>query len=314
MPIKIGYLTRILALLVVLGAVAGVDAARNPARALGVLQCSFTVTNVAFGSVDVLTGAAYSSSATLTISCTGVSILPTNVYACVTFPTPRAMTGPMSPTLQYDLLGPPPLMTSWSNTTAIVIPTSGSILGFNANATVSVPATLLANQQSTPAGSYSQTVNATMNYSTSSCTSGLIVGTNSSSFQVSANVVKSCNVAATNLNFGTAGILNAAVNGQTEIDVQCSNGTGYSIGLNGGLTGATDPTQRKMAFGAKTVTYGLYQDAAHASPWGSASSTNEVAATGTSVSQPFQVYGYISIQPTPPPGTYSDTIIVSVTY
>lgn len=314
MPIKIGNLTRILALFVMVGAFVGLDAKGNPARAVGVLECSFTMTNVAFGNVDVLTGAAYSSSATLAISCTGVSILPTDVYVCVRFPAPRAMIGPLSATLQYDLLGPPPSMTSWSNTTAIVIPTSGNILGFNANATVSVPAILLGNQQSTPAGSYTQTVDATMSYSTSSCTSGLIVGTNSSSFQVSANVLKSCNVAATNLNFGTAGILNTAVNGQTEIDVQCSKGTGYSVGLNGGLTGATDPTQRKMAFGVNTITYGLYQDAAHANPWGSTSGTNEVAGTGTSVNQPFQVYGYVPIQPTPPPGTYSDTIIVSVTY
>ena len=102
--------------------------------------------------------------------------------------------------------------------------------------------------------------------------------------------------------------------GQSEIDVQCSNGIGYSIALNGGLTGAVDPTQRKMSFGANTITYGLYQNVGHTSPWGSSSGVNVAAGTGTSLSQPFPVYGHVPPQATPPLGTYSDTIVVSVAY
>jgi spore coat protein U-like protein len=301
------------ALLFLLAAWAGLEGARTPARALGVLTCTFGMTNVAFGAIDVLPGAAFSTNATLTINCSGLSILPTSVFVCVTFP-PRAMTGPGSSTLLYDLLGPPPLMTSWSNSTAIVVPVSGTILGFTANATITIPATLLANQQSAPAGAYAQTVNATVSYSTATCTSGLIVASGAFSFQASANVEKSCNVVASNLNFGTTGDLTSAIAAQSQINVQCSNGTGYNVALDGGLTGAVDPTQRKMAFGANTITYGLYQNSAHSIPWGSTIGSNVVSGTGSSISQPISVYGYVPVQSMPTPGTYSDTVVVSVSY
>jgi spore coat protein U-like protein len=288
------------------------DAARAPAHAVGVMTCTFTITNIAFGSIDVLPGAAFASNGTLQINCNGLEFLPTTIYACVTLPTPYAMAGPSSPTLQYNLLGPPPSTSTWSSTTAIAFPTSGNTLSFTASTTVNVAATVLAGQQMVLPGSYSQTINATMTYSTSTCTTGLIVSNASTSFQVTATVVKSCNVAASNLNFGTFGDLNTAVAGQTGIDVQCSNGIGYSIGLNGGLSNASNPTQRHMMAGAKAITYGLYQDSHFATPWDNAS--NVVAGTGTAVSQPYSIYGLVPVQPTPPTGIYSDTIVVSVTY
>jgi spore coat protein U-like protein len=308
------HLARIFGLLIVLAAGAGLDAGRSPARALGVLTCSFSMTNVAFGNVDVLPGAAFATSAPLTIACSGLSILPTTVFVCVAFPATPTMLGPSSSTLRYNLLGPPPAMTPWSNTTAIAVPVSGSILGFTANATVTVAASLLANQQSAAPGLYQQTVSATVTYSTTTCTTGLIVGSGSVSFLASATVLKSCNVAASNLAFGVTGDLTAAIAGQSNINVQCSNGTGYSIALNGGLSGATNPTQRKMNLGAGNIVYGLYQNLGHTSPWGGTIGTNVVNGIGTSVSQAVPVYGLVPIQTTPPVGTYSDTIVVSVTY
>ena len=199
------------------------------------------MTNVAFGTVDALTGAAVSTNATLTINCTGLSILPTNVYVCVAFPTPRAMTGPSSSTLLYDLLGPPPSTSSWSNTTPIVVPVSGSILGFTAKATVNVAATLFGNQQTAAPGAYSQVVAATASYDTTTCTTGLLGGVANFSYQATATVPAECFVSATDLNFGSVGTLASPVAGQSEIDVQCSSGAGYSVALNGGLSGATDP-------------------------------------------------------------------------
>jgi spore coat protein U-like protein len=299
----------ILALLIALFAH---DAARTRAHAVGVMTCTFTITNIAFGSIDVLPGAAFTSNGTLQINCNGLEFLPTTIYACVTLPTPYAMTGPSSPTLQYNLLGPPPSTSTWSNTTAIAFATSGSTVSFTASTTVNVAATVLAGQQTIPPGSYSQTINATMTYSTSTCTTGLIVSNASTSFQVSATVVKSCNVSASNLSFGTFGDLNTAIPGQTGIGVQCSNGIGYAIGLNGGLSNASNPTQRKMTSGANAVTYGLYQDSHDVTPWDNASDV--VAGTGTAVSQPYSIYGLVPVQPTPPIGTYSDTIVVSVKY
>jgi spore coat protein U-like protein len=310
---KMRHIAQILGVLALFAAGAWADAARSPARALGILACTFNVPTVAFGSVDVLSGGAGSTSTTMTINCSGISILPTTVYVCVALPA-RAMTGPSSATLNYDLYGPAPLNASWSNTAQIAVPITGSLLGFSGSRTVAIPATLFANQPSAPPGVYSQTLNAIATYDTASCTAGLFGNSTAFSFQATATVVKSCNVSATNLNFGTAGFLNAAITGQSAITVQCSNGTGYAIELNGGLAGAANPTQRKMTFGANAVTYGLYQDVNHVNPWGSAIGGNVVNGTGTSIGQSIPVYGLVPIQPTPPPGTYSDTIVVSVAY
>jgi spore coat protein U-like protein len=84
--------------------------------------------------------------------------------------------------------------------------------------------------------------------------------------------------------------------------------------LDGGQTGATDPTQRKMSQGSEQVTYGLYRDAAHMLPWGSTAGTNTVSGAGNATVQNLAVYGRIPAQTTPSPGLYVDTVVVTVTY
>jgi spore coat protein U-like protein len=94
----------------------------------------------------------------------------------------------------------------------------------------------------------------------------------------------------------------------------CTNGTAYQVGLDGGLSSATDPTQRKMTKGSEFVLYGLYRDAARTLPFGSTIGTNTVAGAGTGLTQSVPVYGRIGAQSTPSPGTYTDTVVVTVTY
>jgi spore coat protein U-like protein len=69
-----------------------------------------------------------------------------------------------------------------------------------------------------------------------------------------------------------------------------------------------------MTNGANTITYGLYQNAARTIAWGGTIGTNTVAGTGTGLAQLTTVYGRVPGQATPSPGTYTDTIIVTVTY
>jgi spore coat protein U-like protein len=299
---------------IALAMAAGVDGAHRPARAAGLLDCTFAMTNINFGSVDVLSGAASVSGGTLTINCSGLSFFPTTVYACVAMPTPWQMLGPRGSTLGYSIQGPPPATTPWSNTTQLSIPVTGTFFGFAATGRFDIVARLSGGQRAAPPGFYIQPLVATVTYGTLNCTSSIItVQSSSFAFNTSVTVEKSCNVAATNLSFGSTGSLRAPLAGQSSLNVQCSNGIGYSLGLNGGSAGAIDPTQRKMKFGANAITYGLYQDAANARPWGTAGA-NLVSGTGTSASQPYSVYGLVPAQATPPPGTYTDTIVVSVTY
>ena len=124
-------------------------------------------------------------------------------------------------------------------------------------------------------------------------------------------MLKSCNVSATDLNFGAVGDLRTSVVGQSTLSLQCTQGTGYTISLNGGLSGATDPTARKMTMGSSSVTYGLYQNSARSLAWGPQST---LGGSGTASTQTIPVNGLVPKQPKPPLGTYSDTIVVSVAY
>jgi hypothetical protein len=57
-------------------------------------------------------------------------------------------------------------------------------------------------------------------------------------------------------------VLAANTDATTTVAPHCTNGTPYNIGLDGGLSGALNPTQRKMTKAAEFVLYGLYRDAA----------------------------------------------------
>jgi spore coat protein U domain-containing protein, fimbrial subunit CupE1/2/3/6 len=119
---------------------------------------------------------------------------------------------------------------------------------------------------------------------------------------------------ASTLNFGNQGILSTNVDQTSTIQVSCTNTTPYTIGLDAGTgTGATVAT-RKMTSGAATVNYSLYTDSAHTTVWGNTIGTDAVAATGNGTSQAYTVFGRVPPQTTPAPGTYTDTITVTVTY
>ncbi len=293
-----------------LGILALSSLAGAPAQAQVVnLGCTVAVSTVAFGNVDVLPGAAVQTNATLSIGCTGVTVGSGSLYVCVAIP-PRALQGTAA-TLAYDIYGPSPLTTSWSNTAQIAVPFA--VLKLGQTYTLNVPATLAASQQSALAGAYAQTLASTATYGSTNCTTGLLSGSTSFSFQATATILKSCNVSASNLNFGSVGDLNTAVTGQSALSLQCSRGTGYMVSLNGGLSGATDPTARTMTMGSQAITYGLYQDSAYSIPWGTSGSA-ALGGTGTAAMQTLPVYGQVRVQATPAVGTYSDTVIVSVTY
>jgi len=85
----------------------------------------------------------------------------------------------------------------------------------------------------------------------------LTVGT---SFTVSATVLKTCSVAATNLGFGNyvpgSGVVPTAT---STISVNCSKGTGFTVALDKGTTAGATITQRLMlqTAGAGTLQYNL---------------------------------------------------------
>ena len=68
-----------------------------------------------------------------------------------------------------------------------------------------------------------------------------------------------------------------------------------------------------MTNGDKFVSYQMYQDASRIKNWGDEVGST-VQGTGSGSSQDFPVYGLVPPQTMPAPGTYTDTIIVTVTF
>ncbi|GLU29505.1 spore coat U domain-containing protein [Brucella sp. NBRC 12950] len=148
------------------------------------------------------------------------------------------------------------------------------------------------------------------------------------SLQVKVAIRASCTVTSGNnsiMDFGTLDNLNdtfhnAQTDPATNIQVQCSNGIPYSIGLGPGLNPLDYTTQhtRRMKSGSEYVSYYLYTDAARKSIWLDGSEGGRglyVPSTpGSGTVQKYGIYGQIPQQKTPSAGAYTDTVVVEVNY
>ena len=142
-----------------------------------------------------------------------------------------------------------------------------------------------------------------------------LASTTSTTFTSQITLAATCVInSASTLNFGNQGILAANVDQTSTIQVACTNTTPYNIGLDAGTGSGATVATRKMTSGGATVSYSLYSDSAHTTVWGTTIGTDTVAATGNGTGQNYTVYGRVPPQTTPAPGTYTDTITVTVTY
>jgi spore coat protein U-like protein len=116
------------------------------------------------------------------------------------------------------------------------------------------------------------------------------------------------------LNFDPSGVLATAINQTSTLQIQCTNTTPYNIGLNAGTATGATVTSRKMTSGSNTISYSLFSNPGMTTNWGETVGTDTVASTGTGATQSFTVYGQVPAQSTPAPGSYSDTVTVTVTY
>ena len=140
--------------------------------------------------------------------------------------------------------------------------------------------------------------------------------TTTSSFSVTMTLTASCTIVSTaTLSFGSQGVLTANVDVTSTLQVQCTNTTPYNIGLDKGANG-TSVTARLLKGGPsnETIQYSIYRDSARTLNWGNTVGTDTTSATGNGASQSYTIYGRVPPQTTPTPGTYTDTITVTVTY
>lgn len=316
---------RCAAILAMIGGITIASGFFSPAHAL---SCSFTVTNVAFGPVDVTANAVVDTTAVVSITCSGLALLDAQV--CVNFgagsggatnAANRFMaSGPNQ--LRYSLYSDAARTNVWGSdlwagagagSVSITVP---HLLGTN-TVTANLYGRVFSSQQNVQAGSYLSSFSSTdakILYGAVGLGCGLLTSTATTAFNVTATVPTTCSIATNNLDFGTAGTLTTNTDASTTLSPVCTSGTPYNIGLNGGLSGATNPTQRKMTKAAEFVLYGLYRNSARSLPFGNIIGTNTVTGTGTGLAQSVPVFGRIAPQVTPSPGIYNDTIVVTLTY
>lgn len=144
-------------------------------------------------------------------------------------------------------------------------------------------------------------------------------GTATTTMNVTANLVASCSVSATDLAFGNINVLTTNYDAQTNVVVTCTPSTAYTIGMGPGANYNATSGMRQMGSGANRIGYKLYQDSARTTTlWGdgvTAALGTTLAGTGSGSAQTFPVYGRVPVQAaTPAPGAYSDTLTVTVTY
>ena len=132
-------------------------------------------------------------------------------------------------------------------------------------------------------------------------------------FALTAQQGHACTLNVTGVNFGSYDVFsNSALDTTGNIDVNCPRGVGYSMALTAG--GGTH-TQRVMNSGGHRLSYNLYTAANRAVVWGDATSgTVTVNGTGIGVNVNHWVYGRIPALQNAHAGSYSDTIIVELTF
>lgn len=131
--------------------------------------------------------------------------------------------------------------------------------------------------------------------------------------------ITSCTATATSVAFGTYTPLQATVLASTgTITISCTGVTGrntVTIDLSQGSSGVY--TTRALKAGTATLSYNLYQDAANTEIWGNGTGGSTEASATIRKAAPtatLTVYGSVLAQQDPAPGTYGDTITVSVNY
>jgi spore coat protein U-like protein len=131
--------------------------------------------------------------------------------------------------------------------------------------------------------------------------------------------IRTCSVVATPLNFGT--FSGSRVDSGGTVSVTCSgngNNNILSIALSEG--GSNTFLNRFMFNGLSELHYNLYTDGTHANIWGNGLGETQLKFESFdfrligSVTQAATIFGSIPAQAVPPPGHYSDQIIVTVIF
>ncbi len=147
--------------------------------------------------------------------------------------------------------------------------------------------------------------------------------TQTTNFNVSATVINDCSISSSNIAFGNYDPTSTtAITAQGAITALCTMGDSVSVALGQGSNAAASSTAavpvRQMASGIQKLPYHIYMASSGSVEWGTGTiGTNQPAAqTSASVKTAltFTTYGTILAGLDVPAGSYTDTVVATVTY
>lgn len=299
----------------------------QPARAAATCAAT-TMTDAAFGSPTLLPGGSVDTTATLSFSCTGMQA-GTYTY-CLSLDAGsggrsgnnRLMTSGGGATITYSFYQDAARSIPWGSRTD---PSLGGIPGQvitsndKPSGTQTIYARVTAGQSTVPPGSYSSSFSGSdvqfyrLDKQDSDCVSGAFDNKApivSPGFSATVAPTADCLVSVGSLAFGTTGSLRQPIDATATVGAKCTNGTPYSIALDNGQSGSS-PGARKMTDNAAAITYALYLDSARSQLWGG---SQTATGTGTGTTRSFTIYGRVPAQAEPRPATYSDNVVVTLSY
>lgn len=296
-----------------------------------------STTPVAFGSVSsiaVRTTAQPSSTLNGGLSCTGslLSLLTNNdhFWANITS-TQSGLLGPTGDVIGYMIYA--------NNSTSFPL-TRGIDFDFARNGIIdalgllngTVPKTVPLYLRTTigsnvAAGIYSETLNIkwTWNYCSGIGLGDICIGRDinngSTTLTVNLTVANDCTITAPNIAFGSAPVVSgfAPVTGQT-INLACTKGSAYTVGLGDGQNAASVGGRRRMISGANYLAYDIFKSAG-TTRWGNVGSARRASSDaeinpGNGLGTGSQIFNYnakiYTDQTTPPAGTYLDSVVLDV--
>lgn len=177
------------------------------------------------------------------------------------------------------------------------------------------------------AGTYTDTLTVQWNWSV--CTgigiANICLGRNSgngtSVISLSLTVSPDCAINSPNLDFGSAPLIEGFDPVTQTISIRCTKGSNYTVGISDGLHASG--SQRRLEAGGNYLSYEIYQGVSSQTRWGQSGSARR--SSGQADIQPgnydglsWQGFTYraeiLPDQPTPPPATYTDTLVVDVAF
>ncbi|NIF21297.1 Csu type fimbrial protein [Candidatus Pantoea multigeneris] len=306
--------------------------------ALGYAACTTAAASGTFPATSTLTAAsaANPTSATTAVNCGGGSLLSlgSDNYIIYQFTTATNLSGTQA-TLKKD--------TTTDNIPVKMCIDSGcvtelkygasytynysalSLLGIGGNSNFSIPLYFTTvTGQTVAAGTYTVQITLTATYRVctligiGSLCIGLQTGTLSIPITLTYILSNDCStIAAPALSFGSAPLVSSFSSVSQTINVTCSKGSTYTVGLS---NGSYYTTTRNMASGTNRLAYEIYKGTTGTSRWGPLGTERWSSASATTPATTGTVSGFtytaqiLTSQTTPAAGSYTDSVTVDLSF